>query len=56
MFVVPDEVPNTEDEGPLVSSDADMMAIKGADTPSTIRPTTKVSLNCAMILLSHEET
>src|SRR3546814_14743810 len=28
MFVVPDEVPNTEDEGPLVSDAVNWMAIK----------------------------
>ncbi len=36
MFVVPDEVPNTEDEGPLVSSDADMMAIKPMNCPAHV--------------------
>jgi threonyl-tRNA synthetase len=28
MFVIPDEVPNTEDEGPVISGDADWMALK----------------------------
>jgi threonyl-tRNA synthetase len=36
MFVVPDEVPNTDDEGPLVSSDADMMAIKPMNCPAHV--------------------
>jgi threonyl-tRNA synthetase len=36
MFVVPDEVPSTEDEGPLVSSDADMMAIKPMNCPAHV--------------------
>ena len=28
MFVIPDEVPNTEDEGPIVSDEAEWMALK----------------------------
>lgn len=36
MFVVPDEIPNTEDDAPLVSSDADMMAIKPMNCPAHV--------------------
>ena len=36
MFVIPDEVPNTEDEGALVSSDADWMALKPMNCPAHI--------------------
>ena len=28
MFVIPDEVPNVEDEGPVISGEADWMALK----------------------------
>ena len=36
MFVIPDEVPNTEDEGPLVSEDADWMALKPMNCPAHV--------------------
>ncbi len=36
MFVVPDEVPSTEDDTPVVSSDADMMAIKPMNCPAHV--------------------
>ncbi|MEL7738105.1 threonine--tRNA ligase [Citromicrobium bathyomarinum] len=36
MFVIPDEVPNTEDEGDLVSKDADWMALKPMNCPAHV--------------------
>jgi threonyl-tRNA synthetase len=36
MFVIPDEVPNTEEEGPLVSDDADWMALKPMNCPAHV--------------------
>jgi threonyl-tRNA synthetase len=36
MFVVPDEVPNTEDEGPVISNDADWMALKPMNCPAHV--------------------
>jgi len=36
MFVIPDEVPNTEDEGPVVSGDADWMALKPMNCPAHV--------------------
>ena len=36
MFVIPDEVPNTEDEGELVSKDADWMALKPMNCPAHV--------------------
>jgi threonyl-tRNA synthetase len=36
MFVIPDEVPNTEDEGPLVSNDAQWMALKPMNCPAHV--------------------
>ncbi len=36
MFVIPDEVPNTEDEGELVSRDADWMALKPMNCPAHV--------------------
>ncbi|WP_447728187.1 threonine--tRNA ligase [Sphingomonas koreensis] len=36
MFVIPDEVPNTEDEGPIVSDDAEWMALKPMNCPAHI--------------------
>ena len=36
MFVIPDEVPNVEDEGPLVSDDVDWMALKPMNCPAHI--------------------
>lgn len=36
MFLVPDEVPNTEGDAPIVSSDADMMAIKPMNCPAHV--------------------
>ncbi|SNS57941.1 threonyl-tRNA synthetase [Sphingomonas laterariae] len=36
MFVIPDEVPNVDDEGPIVSSDADWMALKPMNCPAHV--------------------
>ena len=36
MFVIPDEVPNTEDEGPIISDDADWMALKPMNCPAHV--------------------
>ncbi|HEY0626771.1 MAG TPA: threonine--tRNA ligase [Allosphingosinicella sp.] len=36
MFVIPDEVPNTEDEGPIVSNDAEWMALKPMNCPAHV--------------------
>ena len=36
MFVVPDEVPNTEDEGAILSGDADLMALKPMNCPAHV--------------------
>ncbi|WP_347302351.1 threonine--tRNA ligase [Croceibacterium sp. TMG7-5b_MA50] len=36
MFVVPDEVPNIEDEGPVVSGDAQWMALKPMNCPAHV--------------------
>ncbi|MEQ8309076.1 MAG: threonine--tRNA ligase [Sphingopyxis sp.] len=36
MFVIPDEVPNTEDEGPIVSDAADWMALKPMNCPAHV--------------------
>jgi len=36
MFVIPDEVPNVEDEGPIVSQDADWMALKPMNCPAHV--------------------
>jgi len=36
MFVIPDEIPNTEDEGELVSKDADWMALKPMNCPAHV--------------------
>ena len=36
MFVIPDEVPNTEDEGPIVSDEADWMALKPMNCPAHV--------------------
>jgi threonyl-tRNA synthetase len=36
MFVVPDEVPNTEDEGAVLSGDGDLMALKPMNCPAHI--------------------
>jgi threonyl-tRNA synthetase len=36
MFVIPDEVPNTEDEGPLVSDAAEWMALKPMTCPAHV--------------------
>jgi threonyl-tRNA synthetase len=37
MFVVPDEVPGTEDEGPVLSGKADLMALKPMNCPAHIQ-------------------
>jgi len=36
MFVVPDEIPNAEEEGPILSGDADLMALKPMNCPAHI--------------------
>jgi len=36
MFVIPDEVPNVADEGPLVSDDAQWMALKPMNCPAHV--------------------
>lgn len=36
MFVIPDEVPNVEDEGPIVSDNADWMALKPMNCPAHV--------------------
>ena len=37
MFVVPDEIPNTEDEGPVLSGKSDLMAIKPMNCPAHVQ-------------------
>jgi threonyl-tRNA synthetase len=37
MFVVPDEVPNTEEEGPVISGDASWMALKPMNCPAHVQ-------------------
>ena len=37
MFVVPDEVPNTEEEGPVISGDAEWMALKPMNCPAHVQ-------------------
>ncbi|MGB5078605.1 MAG: threonine--tRNA ligase [Sphingorhabdus sp.] len=36
MFVIPDEVPNTEDEGPVISDRAEWMALKPMNCPAHV--------------------
>jgi threonyl-tRNA synthetase len=36
MFVIPDEVPNTEDDGPVISGDAQWMALKPMNCPAHV--------------------
>jgi len=36
MFVVPDEVPNIDDEGPVISGEADWMALKPMNCPAHV--------------------
>jgi threonyl-tRNA synthetase len=36
MFVIPDEVPNTEDDGPVVSDKAEWMALKPMNCPAHV--------------------
>ena len=36
MFVIPDEVPNVDDDGPVISGDADWMALKPMNCPAHI--------------------
>ncbi len=36
MFVIPDEVPNTEDDGPVVSNQAQWMALKPMNCPAHV--------------------
>ena len=36
MFVIPDEVPNTADEGPIVSAEAEWMALKPMNCPAHV--------------------
>ncbi|WP_417449191.1 threonine--tRNA ligase [Kordiimonas sp.] len=37
MFVVPDEVPNTEEDGPVLSGDAKLMALKPMNCPAHVQ-------------------
>ena len=37
MFVVPDEVPGTEDEGPVLSGDGELMALKPMNCPAHVQ-------------------
>jgi threonyl-tRNA synthetase len=37
MFVVPDEVPNTDEEGPVISGKADWMALKPMNCPAHVQ-------------------
>lgn len=37
MFVVPDEIPSTEDEGPVLSGDAELMALKPMNCPAHVQ-------------------
>jgi threonyl-tRNA synthetase len=37
MFVVPDEVPNTEEEGPVITGDANWMALKPMNCPAHVQ-------------------
>ncbi|MEQ8267948.1 MAG: threonine--tRNA ligase [Parvibaculum sp.] len=37
MFVVPDEIPNTDDDAPVLSGDADLMAIKPMNCPAHVQ-------------------
>jgi threonyl-tRNA synthetase len=36
MFVVPDEIPNTEEDGPILSGEGDLMALKPMNCPAHI--------------------
>ena len=36
MFVIPDEVPNTEEDGPVISGEADWMALKPMNCPAHV--------------------
>jgi threonyl-tRNA synthetase len=36
MFVIPDEVPNVDDEGPIISDDAQWMALKPMNCPAHV--------------------
>ncbi|MGH6616796.1 threonine--tRNA ligase [Sphingomonas sp.] len=36
MFVVPDEVPNTEDDGPVLTGEGDLMALKPMNCPAHV--------------------
>ncbi|MBO9574149.1 MAG: threonine--tRNA ligase [Sphingobium sp.] len=36
MFVVPDEIPSTDDEAPILSGDADLMALKPMNCPAHV--------------------
>jgi threonyl-tRNA synthetase len=37
MFVVPDEIPNTEEDGPVLSGDAKLMALKPMNCPAHVQ-------------------
>ncbi|WP_411818828.1 threonine--tRNA ligase [Hyphococcus sp. DH-69] len=37
MFVVPDEIPSTEDEGPVLTGEADLMALKPMNCPAHVQ-------------------
>ena len=36
MFIVPDEVPNTEDDGPVLTGEGDLMALKPMNCPAHV--------------------
>lgn len=36
MFIVPDEIPNTEDEGPVLTGEGDLMALKPMNCPAHV--------------------
>src|SRR5688572_23352567 len=36
MFVVPDEIPNVEDDAPIITGDSDMMALKPMNCPAHV--------------------
>ncbi|MEX6632590.1 threonine--tRNA ligase [Hyphococcus lacteus] len=37
MFVVPDEIPSTEDDGPVLTGEADLMALKPMNCPAHVQ-------------------
>ncbi|PAV73836.1 hypothetical protein WR25_26581 [Diploscapter pachys] len=49
MFVVPDEIPNTEDEGAILSGDADLMALKPMNCPAHDQLVEEVRKFCELL-------